>query len=377
MDKLISIGCVGDLILDQPGPMKPYFVECEEDIKSFDVMIGHVETPHTDRPQFSCIDIQAPASKPEHLDIMKELEFDIATTAGNHSYDCGPNGVVDTLEKLHSLGITTCGTGKDIYEAKKPAFAERNGIKIGIIDYNCAGPQLGWATSCKPGTNPVSVLTVYKPAQDMPGSAVKTYTFLEPDAKIRVIEEVKALKEQCDIAIVIMHKGNGGKGPRLENYEFEITHDCIDAGADIVFAQHHHMLKAIEMYKGKPIYHGLGNFVTVTYAMTPGMNESPEMVAYMKQRIKEGRGAASYDPPYYPWGEETLATMIASVKIDKEGIKEVGYIPYKIDKKAIPRKLNSSNGGQEIFDYVEELTRGVDLDTHFEWSEDGSYVIVK
>ena len=339
MSKYITIGCVGDLILDEPGPMEPYFEDCKTDISNIDVMIGHVETPHTKRAQPSSIKIQAPPSDPDHLDIMKDLGFKVATTAGNHSYDCGPFGVVDTLAKLHELGIQTCGTGANIFEAKKPAIVEADGVKIGVIDYNAVGPAWGWATSQKPGTNYVDILS-FSRAEDMVGAFGKLYTFVEPDAKKKMIEEVKELKAQCDIAVVIYHKGSGGKGPNLQMYEFEMTRSAIDAGADIVFAHHHHQLKAVEMYNGKPIFHGLGNFVCVTYAMTPGVNESPEMVAYMKEREKQGRGKAVYDPPYYPWTEETLETMIAQVKVDKTGVKEVGFIPYKIDKTCDEEEIN-------------------------------------
>lgn len=83
----ISIGCVGDLILDEPGPMEPYFEGSREVLLDQDILIGQVETPHTKRSQPSCIDIQAPPSNPDHFDILAKLGFDVATLAGNHLYD--------------------------------------------------------------------------------------------------------------------------------------------------------------------------------------------------------------------------------------------------------------------------------------------------
>ena len=90
MSKEISICCVGDLILDEPGPMEPYFEETREILGEQDVLIGHVETPHTTRNLPSCIDIQAPPSNPQHLEVLPDIGFTIATVAGNHLYDCGP-----------------------------------------------------------------------------------------------------------------------------------------------------------------------------------------------------------------------------------------------------------------------------------------------
>lgn len=111
MTERISICCVGDLILDEPGPMEPYFAGSREVIGQQDVMIGHVETPHTRRNLPSCVDIQAPPSNPDHLEILAETGFDIATVAGNHLYDCGPYGVIDTVSGFCAAADGRCQSG--------------------------------------------------------------------------------------------------------------------------------------------------------------------------------------------------------------------------------------------------------------------------
>ncbi|MBR5731119.1 MAG: CapA family protein, partial [Firmicutes bacterium] len=107
MSEKISICCVGDLILDEPGPAEPYFEGCKDVLRAQDVMIGHVETPHTtrERTEPSCVEIQAPPSPPQNLECLPEMGFNVVTTAGNHAYDCGPNGVLDTIAKLDSIGL--------------------------------------------------------------------------------------------------------------------------------------------------------------------------------------------------------------------------------------------------------------------------------
>ncbi|MDO5331860.1 MAG: CapA family protein, partial [Bacillota bacterium] len=97
--KQVTVAMVGDLILDQPAPMEQYFEEITPVLNSIDIMGGHVETPHTSRPEPSCIDIQAPPSAPENLDVLKG-RFDVVSVAGNHAYDCGPNGIIDTIANL-------------------------------------------------------------------------------------------------------------------------------------------------------------------------------------------------------------------------------------------------------------------------------------
>lgn len=379
MEKKISIYAVGDLILDEPGPMEPYFELCKGELQKADVMVGHVEVPHTDRYLPSCIDIQAPPSKPEHLEVLSKLGFDIATVAGNHLYDCGPYGVVDTVEKLQSLGIRTAGGGADLYKARKPAVIEKEGVRIGVLSFNAAGPKLGWATSIKPGASYIDVETSYQPVMDMPHSPCRIYSYMTPDGERILREEIKKYKKECDILIAAFHKGQAGKGPNpgwLCSYEVPMAHVAVDAGADIVIGHHHHMLKGIEFYKGKPIFHGLGNFVTVTYAMTPGYNETDEMKAYMERRVREGRGRASYDPTYYPWGPETRPTMIASFTTGKDGIEDVGFIPCKINDRGCVEVYDRDNGGEDILKFVQNLTNDMDFNTGFTWSEDGKSVLV-
>lgn len=353
----LSICCVGDLILDEPGPIAPYFDGSRETLLAQDVMIGHVETPHTARSLPSCVDIQAPPSKPEHLEPLAEAGFHVATVAGNHLYDCGPYGVIDTVEKLKELDIQPVGGGANITEAKKPAMIERDGVHIGVMAYNAAGPKLGWAMSQKPGTNYIGVETSYVAARDMPGCPAKVYTFIWPESLKKMAEEIASLKREVDVLAVCFHKGNAGDHPRLDSYEQPLCYAALDAGADMIFAHHHHVLKGIEMYKGKPIYHGLGNFVCVTYAMTAGYNDTPEMVAYLKQRAKEGRGGGHYEVDFYPWSEISRYTIIAKVLVDKNGVVDSGFIPCYIEKSGNVTVRSRENGGQEILDFIVNCTQ--------------------
>lgn len=374
MNEIISISCVGDLILDQPGPMELYFEGTREILKNQDILIGHIETPHTKRNLPSCIDIQAPPSAPEHLDVLPELGFTIATVAGNHLYDCGPYGVIDTVERLKKLGICPTGGGANITEAKQPAIVEKNGIRVGVISYNTTGPKLGWATSQKPGANYVSVETSYIPARDMPGCPAKVYTFIWPENLKRMQDEIAEIRKNVDILIVVYHKGNGGDHPRLDSYERPICHAAIDAGADIVFAHHHHVLKGIELYKQKPIYHGLGNYVCATYAMTAGYNDTPEMIAYLKQREREGRGGGHYEVDFYPWSEVSRNTIIAKVLVNKSGVVDYGFIPCYIQKNGNIVACRKDEGGQKVLDFIKNQTDGADLGVRFEWNDEGDFV---
>ncbi len=371
----MDILAVGDLILDEPGPMQKYFEGCMETLRSADLLIGHVETPHTDRGIPSTIDLQAPSSKPGNLDILKEAGFDIATLCGNHICDCGHYGVIDTYDRLKSLGIIPQGAGANIHIAKEPAIVERDGVKIGLIGYNCVGPKESWATSVKSGCSYLRVLTHFEQTQATPGGTYppKIYTFVDPESIMMMKKEIEELRSKVDVAIVVLHKGAAGAMGSLEMYERSLAYSAVDAGADIVLSHHAHMCRGIEIYKGRPIYHGLGNFVCVTYALTPGYHETEEKMRWTEIRRKAGTLRENI-PPYQPWAQEARNIMIAKIVLDGKEIKSFGFIPaYTDDTGAITVK--DRYDGQSVMDYMSQITNNQELGTDFRWSEDGSWVI--
>jgi poly-gamma-glutamate synthesis protein (capsule biosynthesis protein) len=71
------------------------------------------------------------------------------------------------------------------------------------------------------------------------------------------VEELKALRPQVDILISSHHWGLGGE---VLQYQKQIAHAAVDAGADIIMGHGVHAITPIEVYKGKPIFYGLGCF---------------------------------------------------------------------------------------------------------------------
>ena len=91
---------LGDLILDEPDP-DSFFEPSRELLLSADLVIGQVEVPHTSRGVPSSVDIPAPPADPAHLGALPRAGIGVATLAGNHIFDSGPNGVEDTIAALH------------------------------------------------------------------------------------------------------------------------------------------------------------------------------------------------------------------------------------------------------------------------------------
>ena len=99
---------------------------------------------------------------------------------------------------------------------------------------------------------------------------------------------------------------------------------------------HAHILRGIEVYKGRPIYHGLGNFVTVTRALSVDNTETPEAAAWAKRRMELFGFVPDPAMPTYPFHPESRNTIIAECTVADDGTLSAGFIPCWIDDDARP-----------------------------------------
>lgn len=365
----ITLLMVGDVILDEPGcealfePAKPLLV-------TGDVVIGHVEVPHTRRGVEQSTDVPAPPADPAHLQGLADAGFHVATLAGNHIADSGPAGIEDTVATLRGHGLATTGAGPNLPAALQPAVVERGGRRVGVLSYNCVGPRESWATSRKAGCAYVQVLTHYELDYASPGGPPRIYTFAAPESLEAMEADIAALQARADIVVVALHKGLGHVPARVEHYERAVSRAAIDAGADIVIGHHAHILRGIELHRGKPIYHGLGNFVTVTRALSVEANASPERLAWAKRRQELFGFVPDPAMPTYPFHPESRHTLVAHCRVGSDGTVEAGFVPCWIDAQARPVPMTRSGGGEATVDYVRRISQAAKLAARFEWRDE-------
>ena len=197
-----------------------------------DLSIVNLEAPVVEH-EAKGIDKCGPCLKGTNKSVaaIKYAGFNVVTLANNHFYDYGEVGVEDTLQACKNHNIAIVGGGKNLKEASKIAYFNINGKTLAII--NCCEHEFSIATECTGGSNPLNPIQQY-------------YAILEA-------------KKEADKVIVIVHGGHEHyqlPSPRMkETYRF-----FIDAGADAVINHHQHCYTGYEMYNGKPIFYGLGNF---------------------------------------------------------------------------------------------------------------------
>lgn len=167
----------------------------------------------------------------ESVDAIRYAGFKCCTLANNHILDQGKQCCLDTKNELEKAGIDTVGVGANLGESSEYLLKQINGENLAII--NCCEHEFSIASESEAGANPLNPIRQY-------------YAILEA-------------KKHADYVLVIVHGGHEHfqlPSPRmLETYRF-----FIDAGADAVVNHHQHCYSGYEMYNGKPIFYGLGNF---------------------------------------------------------------------------------------------------------------------
>lgn len=370
MPDSLTIQLVGDLILDEPNS-DALFDLARKQLTNCDVLAGHVEVPHTARGVETHYDIPAPASDPVNLNALSRAGFHVATLAGNHIADAGPAGVEDTINALRHLGIATTGAGMCLRDACQPALIERGGLRLGFLSYNCVGPRESWAGPNHAGCAYIHVLTHYELDHASPGGPPSVYTFADPSALECVIADIEQLRHYVEVLVVALHKGLGHTPATVGMYERQIAKAAIDAGADVVVGHHAHILQGMELYRGRPIFHGLGNFAIATKALNIDGNSSPERRAWAERRRK--LFGFEPDPEYltYPFHPEAKNAIIAYCEVDRHGVRSAGFTPCFVNKYSQPEVLRDDDRGRSVARYVENITERAGLrGACFEWVGD-------
>jgi poly-gamma-glutamate synthesis protein (capsule biosynthesis protein) len=364
---VITVLAVGDLVLerDDAGPL---LAPAAELLRGADLVIGHLEIPHVQSGVVQTTDVPALPGPPTALDALADAGFGILTLAGNHVYDFGPEGMRETVRHCRERGMRTVGTGETIDEAFAPVIEDVAGTRVAVLSVNCVGPRESRATTLKPGAAYVDVITHYEPRNANPGGPPRVDTFVDPASLGRFIAAVEDAAAQADVVIVALHKGLVHVPVEIAAYERQIAHAAVDAGATAVVGHHAHIFKGVEIYRGRPVFHGLGNFATVTAALST-TDRAPERSGWARER----RRLFGFDPdpamPEYPFHPESRNTAIAVLTI-ADGRVVAGLVPCWIDDEARPVPVGGAERGRDVAAYLRRITSEAGFDTELEWSGD-------
>lgn len=165
------------------------------------------------------------AFKPEWISQLKEYNFNFFTLANNHLSDQGERGIIETRKNLDNLGFFYVGC------------KDRQAADCSTGVYEIGGKKIGFAAYSQ------------------------VYGLIDSDQALAQVEE---LARNNDLVIVQMHWGKEYEH-RFDSVQQALAHKLIDAGADIIVGHHPHYIQGMEVYRQKPIFYSLGNFVFDQY----------------------------------------------------------------------------------------------------------------
>lgn len=190
--------------------------------------------------------------------------------ANNVSY--GFDNIAASIARLDQLGVAHTGAGPDLAAARAPAIIVRNGLRVGAVQRSSVyWPTDHEAHADSPGIAVILGHTAYHvptsrvapgvPPPNRPGVPPVIVTWADKHYLDEFRADIAALRPQVDIVIASCHWGLGREPLQ---YMTDIAHAAIDAGADVVMGHGPHYVLPVEIYKGRPIFYGLGNFTFST-----------------------------------------------------------------------------------------------------------------
>jgi hypothetical protein len=224
--------------------------------------------------------------------------FDWVSLANNHIRDAGATGILQTISALDRFGIAHGGAGSGYAAAHAPSLLEARGVKVAILAYDTIAPSY-WAKTAT---------TV--------GSAQMTEAALQSD-----IAAARAAGAQ--VVIVFPHWGVEYT-TAVSAQQARLGRAAIDAGADLVIGNHPHWAGAVEIYKGKPIWYALGNFV--------------------------------FDQT---WSEPTMEGLTLELTFDGSELVQAVMRPHVILDKAQPNFMDPAGSGKVVMDQVLNASKGL------------------
>ncbi len=165
------------------------------------------------------------------VDAIKDAGFQCVTLGNNHIYDYSDEGIEETIRVLEQKNLDYVGAGGNISEASKVLYKQIGESVLAVI--NACETEFSIASKDTGGANPLNPVHLYG-----------------------IIQEAR---QQANYVLLIVHGG-------VEHYALptcrmkDLYHFFVDVGVDAVVNHHQHCYTGYEIYKGKPIFYGLGNF---------------------------------------------------------------------------------------------------------------------
>ncbi len=351
---MVRVAMVGDIFLQQRLPHSQELAEVCAVLRSADVVFGNLETPVSTRgrPTEKWINMRMP---PDLLSDVKDLGFDVLTLANNHMMDYGEVAFYDTLGHMRERDLSVVGAGADIDAAWRAEIVSVGEIKVAFLGAaSTLGPGSA-AAEGSPGVAPIHVSESYNvdfaSTMEQPGSAPYVFTRAWREDVERAVAAIDAVRSEAHLVVLALHWGvppfwRSRFQDGLADYQIEVGHALIDAGADVIVGHHPHSLQEVEVYRGKPIFYSLGNFIF-------HLNMGPIRETIVSRNAPY---SVSVDRRNRIWSE----TVIVMAEIDEDGDLCYHLHPVLLDETGNPQLLHGDEA-QALIERLDEMSPNASL----------------
>lgn len=348
------------------------------------------------------------------IDELTWMGFNLFNVANNHSGDYMYTGFVDTLEAFERRGLTYAGGGRNLGEARSPGYLEISsgraallGAAVNFSAGSLAAPARA-DVSGRPGLSPLRVdrefvldaesFAALKRIDEKIGTAAVTerrrqagnlrnvkegavqflgmnffpgegFEFRQiPNSKDMddICKWISSAKRLCDFVVMSLHvhSGKNGDGNNFDMAEFipEVAHQLVDAGADVFAGHGPHLLRPIEIYKGKPIFYSLGNFIFQLEGIRRmpaeqyelhglGQDNTPGDFADAREWDKNG------DLIAFPKGDQFYETVLPICEFEDRVLRKMDLYPVVLGRTASRSRrgfpyLADAEKGRQILEFM-------------------------
>lgn len=255
-ERIAKLTLVGDFLFESPfyesvnkgydknnyfKLVKPYFEDDDITLGNMEVVIGNEDLPVSGDGYNFCA--------PTYIgNLVSSLDFQVLSTANNHAFDRGLDGITSTLNYFKKTNIKTVGTFLNEEDKMQNRIIDANGIKFGFLAYT-------YGTNMKVSNDAEPLINKYR------NSITKTFSDTE---KEKIKNDVEKIKAESDVVVVMMHWGNEFTFTQ-NNEQKEVANYLNSIGVDIIYGSHSHSIQPIEVIGDTHktlVYYSLGNFVS-------------------------------------------------------------------------------------------------------------------
>ena len=363
------------------------------------------------------------ASDPKNLNELEWFGVNMVALANNHSWDYSEGGILNHLANLKKTNLIYSGIGKNLSEARAPGYLDTKAGRVALISLTTTFPEAGRAVHQRPdaigrpGVNPLGYEQIHK----LPLNKIKelktisekmgykenkkglkknqidflTKTFetskeygidirTNKSDEAEIITWIKEAKAMSDYVLVSIHchedpsGGYSSNGQREQTPEFlrNFSKKILDNGADVVAGHGPHVLRGMEIYKNKPIFYSLGNFIFQNDTIKWHPHPTYENFGLDHYATPSDFYNARYDGDTkgFPAMQYYWESIVAECVLTPKGAKKINLFPIELGYK-LPRSQRGrpvvarEENKQRIINKLAELSSS--FGTEIQYSERG------